>query len=160
MLVFILCSRFLACTLIKWTELNLIIMKYVKLHSLSTHILFLIALEYEKHKQFFEPLLLLFLVLLMLLILFVREHFILKWNVNSVRAGSGSQYGVSGILNWTWEICVKSYSVLSAQIKIINFLLFGWWNQEEWDRRVCGTYGGGEKFIRGGAWGKEAAWNT
>jgi hypothetical protein len=41
---------------LNWTELNwteFIIIKYVKLYKLSTHILFLIALEYKKHKQFF-----------------------------------------------------------------------------------------------------------
>ena len=50
-------------------KLNWIIINYVKLYSLSTHTLFLIALEYKKHKHFFEPVLLLLFLLLMLLIL-------------------------------------------------------------------------------------------
>jgi len=28
-------------------------------------------------------------------------------------------------------------------------ILFGWSNQEQWDARTCGTYGGEERCIEG-----------
>jgi hypothetical protein len=56
-------------------KLNWIIINYVNLYSLSAHKLFLIALEYKKHKQFF------FFFFIVILIIINVTNFVVLRNI-------------------------------------------------------------------------------